>query len=108
MRSFKYRRNYNTFSQKHGFDPTQYYKIRRKYHRLLDSWFYDNQTWGVLHKCWVRYCIAKNKGEYEKEIMYANRIQQLEKELGIKVSDFECLEAVDEEDIKLIEESMEK
>lgn len=107
MRVHKYRRNYNTFFQKHGFDPTKYYKIGRKYHKILDSLFYTNQTWGALHKCWVGYCIARNKGEYDKEIMYANRIQNLQKELSIKVSDFECLEDVDEENIKLIEESRE-
>jgi hypothetical protein len=29
--------------------------------KLLDSYFYDTQTWRVLHKAWKGYVIAKNK-----------------------------------------------
>ena len=34
------------------------------------------------------------------EIKYANRKQNLQKELGLEVSDFKCLEGLDEEDMK--------
>jgi hypothetical protein len=54
----------------------------------------------VLHKCWVGYVIALNKGEWDKEIKYANRIQNLLKELGLEVSDFKCLDGLDEEVMK--------
>jgi hypothetical protein len=47
--------------------------------------------------------IALNKGEFDNQIKYANRIQNLQKQLGLKVEDFKCLKDVDEEDIKLIE-----
>lgn len=43
------------------------------------------------------------KGKFDNEIKYANRIQKLQKELGIEVSDFKCLKDLDEEDIKLSE-----
>ena len=108
MRAHKYRRNYNTFFKKHRFDPTKYYRRGRRYHKLLDSWFYENQTWGAIQKCWVGYWIARDKGEFDKEIMYAHRIQNLQKELGKEVSEFECLENLDEEEIKIVEESIEK
>lgn len=71
----------------------------RKY-EILPLGYYENQAYGALHKCWVRYVIALNKGEWDNEIKYANRIQNLQKELGLEVSDFKCLEGLDEEDIK--------
>jgi hypothetical protein len=103
MKSHKYRRNYNTFFYKHGFDPGRYYREGYKYHEILPSGFYDSQTWGALKKCWVGYVIALRKGEFDNEIKYASRIQNLEKELGLEVTDFKCLEGVSEDDIKLIE-----
>jgi len=33
--------------------------------KLLDSFYFDNQTWGALHKAWKGYVIAKNKHEYD-------------------------------------------
>ena len=59
---------------------------------------------GALHKCWIGYTIAINKGEYDNEIKYANRIQNLQKELGLEVTEFKCLDSLDEEEIKLSEE----
>jgi len=38
----------------------------------------------------VRYVIALNKGEFDNEIKYANRIQKLQKELCLEVEDFKC------------------
>jgi hypothetical protein len=103
MRSFNYRRNYNTFFRKHGFDPGRYYREGYRLHEILPSGFYDSQTWGALKKCWVGYVIALRKGEFDNQIKYANRIQNLQKELGLEVEDFKCLRGVDKEDIKLIE-----
>ena len=74
---------------------------------ILPSRFYDSQTWGALQKCWVGYVIGLKKGEFDNEIKYANRIQNLQKELGLEVEEFKCLEGVDEEDIKLIEKMTE-
>jgi hypothetical protein len=105
MRSHKYRRNYNTFFIKRRWDPGRYYKEGYKYHEILPSGFYDSQTRGALNKCWVGYVIALNKGEFDNEIKYSNRIQNLQKELGLEVEDFKCLKGVDKEDIKLIENS---
>jgi hypothetical protein len=91
MRAHKYRRNYNTFWIKHGFDPWKYHRESLKYHERLPSGYKVNQTWGAIHKAWVGYCIAINKFEPEKEIYYAKVIQKLQKELGLEVSEFECL-----------------
>lgn len=33
--------------------------------KLLDSFYFDNQTWGALHKAWKGYVNAKNKHEYD-------------------------------------------
>ena len=103
MRSHKFRRYYPEFLYKHGCITDRYYREGNKYHEILPSGFYKNQTWGALHKCWVGYSIALDKGEFDNEIKYANRIQNLQKELGLKVEDFKCLKGVDEEDIKIIE-----
>jgi len=46
------------------------------------------QSWGALHKAWIGYVIAKNKGEYDKQIQYASIIQKLQKELNLRVSIF--------------------
>ena len=103
MRSHKYRKNYNKIFKKHGWNPGRYYREGYRFHEILPSGFYENQTWGALHKCWVGYSIALNKGEFDNEIKYANRIQNLQKELGEEVTDFKCLDGVNEEDIKAIE-----
>ena len=56
--------------------------------KLLDSFFYDSQTWGALHKAWKGYVIAKNKHEYDRMEYYASIIQKLQSELGLRVSSF--------------------
>jgi hypothetical protein len=55
---------------------------------MLDSFNFENQTWGALHKAWKGYVIAKNKDELSRMKYYAIVIQKLERELGIKVSSF--------------------
>ena len=91
MRAHKYRRNYNTFYIRHGFDPLKHHRENLKYHERLPSGYKVNQTWGGLHKAWVGYCIARDKLEPAKEIYYAKVIQKLQKELGLEVSEFEFL-----------------
>ena len=91
MRAHKYRRNYNTFYIRHGFDPLKHHRESLKYHERLPSGYKVNQTWGGLHKAWVGYCIARDKLEPDKEIYYAKVIQKLQKELGLEVSEFEFL-----------------
>ena len=56
--------------------------------KLLDSFFYDSQTWCALHKAWKGYVIAKNKYEYDRMEHYASVIQKLQNELGLRVSSF--------------------
>ena len=108
MRSHKYRRYYPVFLYKNGFDIGRYYREGSRYHKPLNSLYYDSQTWGALHKAWVGYSIDINKGEFDKEIYYAHVIQKLQKKLNLEVAEFKCLEGLDEEDIKLIKESMAK
>lgn len=105
MRSHKYRRYYPTFFKKHKFYPGRYYREGSRYHNILDSTYYDSQTWGALHRAWIGYTISINKLEFDKEIYYAQVVQKLQKELGLEVSYFKCLEGLDEEDIKLIEDT---
>ena len=56
--------------------------------RPLDSGYLENQTWGALHKAWKGYIIAKTKYELDKEYYYAEVIQKLQSELGLRVSSF--------------------
>jgi hypothetical protein len=45
MRSHKYRRYYPAFLYKHGFNVGRYYREGSRYHKILDSEYYDSQTW---------------------------------------------------------------
>ena len=77
----------------------RYRKSRRKGHyqvytnrsRMLKSGFFENETWGALHKCWKGYIIALNRFEPEQMREYASRIQKLQRELGLEVSHFPWL-----------------
>jgi hypothetical protein len=64
------------------------YMLSTNRSKLLDSFFYDSQTWGALHKAWKGYVIAKNKHEYDRMEYYASVIQKLQNELGLRVSSF--------------------
>ncbi|HJS63781.1 MAG TPA: hypothetical protein VJ767_02855 [Nitrososphaeraceae archaeon] len=46
---------------------------------------------GALYKAWLGYWITIDKLEPDKEIYYAKVIQKLQRELGLEVSEFECL-----------------
>jgi hypothetical protein len=90
MKSQRYRTTDNKFwkyyNKKMSF---AYYKRGRKYGELiLPSGFFEGQTYGALHKCWIGFIIAKEKMELDKLEMYAKRIQYLEKDLGIEITDF--------------------
>ena len=66
-----------------------YYKRGLKYgDRILPSGFFESQMWGALHKCWIGFVIAKEKWEMDKLEMYAKRIQYIQKDLGIEITDF--------------------
>jgi phage head maturation protease len=41
-----------------------------------------------LHKCWLGFVIAKDHDEWDKIDLYARRIQKLERELEIEITDF--------------------
>ena len=70
-------------------DPYRYYMKGWKYgDYMLPSGYYVSQTYGALHKCWIGFVIAKEKEEWGKIDMYAIRIQKLEKELGLEITDF--------------------
>jgi hypothetical protein len=64
------------------------YMARTNRSKLLDSFYYDSQTWGALHKAWKGYVIAKHKQEHDKREYYASVIQKLQNELGLSVSSF--------------------
>ena len=49
------------------------------------------QTWGALKKAWKAYKIAKVQNDNSKMKEYAQRIQTLQKELGLKQVQFDVL-----------------
>ena len=57
--------------------------------KMLESGYFENGTWGALHKAWKGYKIAKNKGENDKMELYARRVQELQHDLGLEVSSFD-------------------
>lgn len=65
-----------------------YLRRSRKYSRILDSGFTEAVTWGGLKKAWIGFNIAKHNDEFDKLEHYAKVIQKLQRELGIKVTDF--------------------
>ena len=65
---------------------TKQYSRRDK--TLLDSGFYDTETWGGLKKCWKGYRIAKVDGDTKKLVYYAEGIRKFERELSITVTEF--------------------
>ena len=91
MRAHKYRFTYDKFVKLKKWDPYKGYKYGQRYSRMLPSGYYENQVWGALHKAWVGYCIAINKGEFGKKIKYAKIIRKLQRDLGLELTDFECL-----------------
>jgi hypothetical protein len=102
MRAHKFRHNYHKdyLARKKGtYDYSKIYRIFHKHGTLLDSGWYDTQTWGALHKAWLGYVIAKNKAAYDQQIHYASVIQKLQKELNLEVSIFPQLDmmALDDE-----------
>jgi hypothetical protein len=64
------------------------YMVRTNRSKLLDSFYYENETWGGLIKAWKGYIISKNKHEYDRLEYYAAVIQKLQNELGLRVSSF--------------------
>ncbi|HJT85660.1 MAG TPA: hypothetical protein VJ697_14355 [Nitrososphaeraceae archaeon] len=56
--------------------------------RILPSGFFEGQMWGALDKCWIGFKIAKAKMEFDKIDLYAKRIQRIEKDLGMEITDF--------------------
>jgi hypothetical protein len=88
---------YYKFNRDRSLDPFQKYRkscsklgylTKSDNLHMLDSFHFENQTWGALHKAWKGYVIAKNKDELSRMKYYALVIQKLERELGIKVTSF--------------------
>ena len=88
MRYHRYRYNYDKWVKQTGWDPFKYENKGEKYYDLLSSDCYENQAYGALNKCLLGFTIAKVKNEDDKLVMYARRIQKLEKQLGRVVTDF--------------------
>jgi hypothetical protein len=87
MTAHKFRHNYHKdyLAMKKGtYDYSKIYRVFHKHGTILDSGWYDTQTWGALHKAWLGYVIAKDKDEYDKQIHYASIIQKLQKELNLE------------------------
>jgi len=91
MRSHKYRYSFDKWQKLKRWDPYAGFKKGYKYSKILPSGYYVNQAWGALHKAWVGYTIAINKGEFDNEEKYARIIQKLQRQLGLEVSKFDCL-----------------
>ena len=77
-------------------EPFKYYKKGMRYnYQYLKSGYYENQAWGALHKAWLGYTIACNKYEFDKKIEYARRIRNLQRQLRLPLSEFDCLDLDD-------------
>ncbi len=63
-------------------------QCNRRDKTLLDSGYYDTETWGALKKCWKGYKIAKSEIDYNKMEYYANGIRKFQQELNISIIDF--------------------
>jgi hypothetical protein len=57
--------------------------------KLLDSGFYEDQTYGALQKAWLAYTISCKHDDWDRRKYYAAVIQKLEGELGLKKYNFE-------------------
>jgi hypothetical protein len=90
MKSKRYRTSNNKFWRNYKKRMSgAYYKRGRKYQeRMLPSGFFEGQMRGALDKCWLGFKIAKEKREWDKIDLYAKRIQNIEKDLGIEITDF--------------------
>ena len=55
---------------------------------LLDSGFYDTETWGGLRKCWKGFKIVKSDWDMKKMEYYAKGIRKFQRELKTSVSEF--------------------
>jgi len=89
LRKRRRRRTYLRESSKHNLRIRHYYassspnNSKRYWDRI------EGPTWTALDKCWLGYVIAKNKEQDEDKMrLYAKRIQKLERELEIEVSEF--------------------
>jgi hypothetical protein len=69
------------------FSPSSELTIRGMSHDT-GSGYFENQAWGALLKAWKGYKIAKNKGEEDKLVHYAEIIQELQDNLGRQVASF--------------------
>jgi hypothetical protein len=67
-----------------------YYRVTRYGRILLKTGylFYTTQSWGILHKCWKGYKIAKGQDDLKKMKDYAQGIRKAQKELGLEVDSF--------------------
>ena len=88
MRYHKYRYHYDKWVKRTVYNPFMHEKRGQKYYDILPSLYYTNQTYGALNKCWLGFVIAKEKEEWDKLDMYARRIQKLERQLGMTLTDF--------------------
>jgi hypothetical protein len=103
-----YRLGHYRFQNQHFPQPSLrvYHRLQQEEkHRKLPSGYTVGQTWGGLFKAWLAYCIALNKNEDEKTLLYASIIQKLQRELGIQVREFAEVDmfgfAIDKEESKL-------
>lgn len=80
--SYLYKRLYN---QKKLEYKTRTGRLRGK---LLDSGFYEDQTYGALMKAWLAYTISCKHNDRERRKYYAAVIQKLEGELGLQKYNF--------------------
>jgi hypothetical protein len=86
MKSKRYRSSKDKFWKNYNKRMSlAYYKRGLKCgERVLPSGFFEGQMRGALDKCWLGFVIAKEKMELDKIDLYAKRIQNIEKDLGIE------------------------
>ena len=87
-----YRKNRSRHNSLESIIRRDYLSIKKQCTRkdgiLLDSGFYDTETWGGLRKCWKGYKIAKSEGDTKNMEYYAKGIRKFQRELKTSVSEF--------------------
>ena len=81
MKSQRYRISNDKFWRTYGqrFSLKYYKRGLKNGDRILPSGYFESQTWGALHKCWVGFVIAKEKMELDNIDLYAKPIQNRER-----------------------------
>jgi hypothetical protein len=82
------RRRNRLRKRKRGTNTSYGYGSSATYRPIFNKHRRRTPEWGVLHKAWVGYVIAKSQDDFEKMRKYAIVIRKFQRRLNIAISDF--------------------